>query len=104
MLLCLSSRSRRVLEEPVEVAGEVALEATGCFASGLPFLGSPVDVVDCRLVPAASGDDDLVEGAVEFAVAASVEAVADGLAGGGGDRCGAGEARERCFASETSGV
>jgi len=38
-----------------------------------------------------------VQGAVEFAVAASVEAVADRLAGGGGDRCGAGEPSESGF-------
>ena len=38
MLLCLSSRRWRVFEESVEVAGEVALEAAGCFASGLAFL------------------------------------------------------------------
>ena len=36
MLVCLSSRLRwSVFEEPVEVAGEVALEAAGPFASGL---------------------------------------------------------------------
>jgi hypothetical protein len=34
MLLCLSSRWWRVLEEPVEVAGEVALEAAGGLAAG----------------------------------------------------------------------
>ena len=38
-----------------------------------------------------------MEGAVEFAVAAAVEAVADRLAGGGGDRCGAGEPGEGGF-------
>src|SRR5215208_4816388 len=44
---------------------------------------------------AAPGDDDLVEGAVELAVAASVESVTDGLAGGGGDRSGSSEAGEQ---------
>ena len=48
--------------------------------------------------------DDLVEGAVELAVAAAVEAVADGLAGGGGDRGGAGEAGEGSLAGEPSVV
>ena len=69
MLLCLSSRHWWVLEESVEVAGEVALEAAGCFAAGFAFLDSAFDVGDGGGVPAAAGDDDLVEGAVEFAVA-----------------------------------
>jgi hypothetical protein len=45
-------------------------------------------------------DQDQVERAVEFAVAATVEPVADGLAGGGRDRGGAGEACEGRFRSE----
>ena len=49
---------------------------------------------------AFSGDEDHVQCAVEFAVAAAVEAVADRLAGGGGDRCGAGEPGEGGFASD----
>ena len=49
-----------------------------------------------------SCDEDHVECAVEFSVAASVEAVADGLAGGGGDRCCAGEPRKRCFGGDPS--
>ena len=40
--------------------------------------------------------------AVEFAVAAPVEAVADRLAGGGWDWCGAGEPRERGLARKTA--
>src|SRR5205085_7416494 len=48
MLLCLSSHRRWVLEEPVEVAGEVALEAAVCFAAGFAFLQSPFHVGDCR--------------------------------------------------------
>jgi hypothetical protein len=104
MLLCLSSHRWRVLEEPVEIAGEVALEAAGRFAAAPSLLGSPVDVVDRRLVQAAAGDDDLVEGAVEFPVAAAVEPVADRLTRRGGDRGCAGEAGEGRFASEASGV
>jgi hypothetical protein len=49
MLLCLSSREwRSVLEEAVEAAGEVALEAAVCFASGLAFLHPSFDVGDRR--------------------------------------------------------
>jgi len=35
-----------MFEEPVEAAGEVALEATVCFASALAFLEAPFDVGD----------------------------------------------------------
>ena len=49
-------------------------------------------------------DEDLVEGAVEFAVACSVEAVADRLAGGRGDRCCAGEPGEGGFGGDASFV
>ncbi len=79
MLLCLSSRQRRaVLEESVEIAGEVALEAASGFAAALAFLDAPVDVCDRGGVGVASGDQDHVQGAVEPTVAAAVEAVADG--------------------------
>src|SRR5919204_3955059 len=80
MLLCLSSRQRRGLEEPVEVSGEVAFEAAGGLAAAFPFLESSFDVVDGRSVCSASGNDDLVECSVELSVAAAVEPVADRLA------------------------
>jgi hypothetical protein len=35
-----------VLEESVEVAGEVALEAAGCLAAALSFADASFDVVD----------------------------------------------------------
>jgi hypothetical protein len=81
MLLCLSSRCWWVLEESVEVAGEVALEAAGCLAAALSLADSPLDVVDGWSVHSPSGEDDLVECAVELSVAAAVESVADRLAG-----------------------
>ena len=43
-----------------------------------------------------------MEGAVEFAVAASVEAVADRLAGRRRDRCCAGESRKRGFGGDAA--
>ena len=104
MLLCLSSRLGRVLEESVEVAGEVALEAAGGFAARLPFLDPTLDEFDCRGVVSAAGDDDLVKSSVELSVAAAGESVSDCLAGGGGDRGGAAEPCERCFAVDPSGV
>jgi hypothetical protein len=70
-----------VLEEPVEVAGEVALEAAVCFARGFAVLASTGDVVDRWLMPAAAADEDHVQGTVELTVAASVESVADRLTG-----------------------
>jgi hypothetical protein len=39
-----------VFEESVEAAGEVALEAAVCFASGLAFCESAFDVGDRRWV------------------------------------------------------
>src|SRR6185436_12072337 len=83
MLLCLSSRCWWVFEESVEVPGEVALEATRRLPAALSFAHSAFDVVDGRLVDSASGEDDLMQGAVELSVATAVESVADGLAGGG---------------------
>src|SRR5438067_7821974 len=80
MLLCLSSHRRWVLEEPVEVAGEVALEAAVCFAAGFAFLQSPFHVGDCRGVCASPGDQDEVQRSVESAVTAAVEPVADRFA------------------------
>ena len=102
MLLCLSSGHWRVFEEAVEVAGEVALEAAVCFASCFAFLETSFDVGDRGGVCAFACDEDHVQGAVEFAVACSVESVADRLAGGGGDRCCAGEPGEGGFGADPS--
>jgi hypothetical protein len=85
MLLCLSScRWRSAFEQAVEAACEVSLEAAVCLPFGFALLNASLDVGDRRRVCAFPCDEDHVECAVEFAVAASVEAVADGLAGGGG--------------------
>jgi hypothetical protein len=69
-----------VFEEVVEVAGEVALAAAGGLAAALCFAEASFDVVDGWSVDSGSGEDDLVEGAVELSVAAAVEPVADRLA------------------------
>src|SRR6266568_3178233 len=99
-----SSRQRRVFEESVEVAGEVAFEAAGGLAAALSFAGSTLDVVDGRSVCSASGNDDLVECSVELSVAAAVEAVADRLAGGCRDRGDAGEPGECGLADHAAAV
>jgi len=93
-----------VLEESVEVAGEVALEAAGGLAAALSFSKAALDVVDGRSVHSASGEDDLVESAVELPVTAAVEPVADPLARGGGDWGGAGEPGEGGLAGEAAAV
>ena len=92
------------------MAGEVAFEAAGRLAAAFAFLGASVDVGDRVRVGSAAGDDDHVQGPVELAVAAAVEAVADRLAGGGGARrCAASRAkaasdpiRPRCDQERTS--
>src|SRR3954451_10822639 len=56
MLLCLSSRRwRSVLEEPVEVAGEVAFEAAVGLAAGFAFADPAFDVRDRGRMDSASG-------------------------------------------------
>ena len=100
----MSSRQRRVFEESVEVAGEVALEAAGGLAAALSFSDSMLDVVDGRSVCSASGDDDLVECAVELSVAATVEPVADRLPGRGRDWGDTGEPGECGLAGQAAAV
>jgi hypothetical protein len=58
------------------------------------------EVGACGWVDAALGDGDAVEGAVELAVAAAVEAVALVFAGAGVEGCDAGVAGELGVASE----
>ena len=80
MLLCLSSVGwGSVLEESVEAAGEVAFEAAVGLAACFAFADAAFDVGDRGFVDSSAGDEDLVECAVELAVAAAVEAVADRL-------------------------
>jgi hypothetical protein len=61
------------------VASQVALEDAGRVASALALGDSPRDVVAGSRVVQAAVQDDGVEGAVELAVAAAAEAVADRL-------------------------
>jgi hypothetical protein len=70
MLLCLSSRYWwSVFKLVVEVAGEVALEAAVCFAPCFAFGEAAFEVGDRGGVCALAGDEDHVQGAVQFAVA-----------------------------------
>ena len=76
------------------MAGEVALEDARRFAGCLALGDAAGDVVACRRVVLAAVQDDGVEGAVELAVAAAAEPVADRLAARSGQGRDAGEAGE----------
>ena len=76
MLLCLSSVDLGVLEEAVDLAGDVAFEAALGFSGGFALGGSFGDVGLGVWAVAAAGDGDGVQRAVELAVAAAVGAVA----------------------------
>jgi hypothetical protein len=68
-----------VLGEPVEAAGEVALEAAVDVAGGLAVADAAVDVVARRAMSRTALERDRVEGAVELAIASAVESVPDRL-------------------------
>ena len=74
------------------MAGEVALEQACGVAAALAFGEASFDVVARGGVVLAAVEDDGVQSAVELAVAAAAEPVADGLTAGGWDACDAGEA------------
>ena len=63
------------VEGAENLAGDVSLEHALASAGGEPFAGAPVDVVAGRGVVTHAADHDGVQGAVELAVAAAVEAV-----------------------------
>jgi hypothetical protein len=88
------------LEEVPDAAGEVAFEAADGFFGALAFGAFAGDVVLGLRVAAQAGDGDAMDGRVDLAVAAAIEAVAVGLAGAGGDRSHAGGAREFGVAGE----
>src|SRR5215217_8552525 len=90
----MSCSGRGGLEQVPDAAGEVALEAADGFFCALAFGAFAGDVVLGLGVAAQSGDGDAVDGRVDLAVAATVEAVAVGLAGADRDRSDAGSARE----------
>ena len=62
------------------MASDVPFEAADCFSFAFAFASSAFDVGGRARVVFASVVDDLVQDAVEFAVAAAVEPVTDGLA------------------------
>ena len=80
-LLCLSSHEGRLVEDAVEVAGEVALEEADGVAGALALGDATSDVVAGGGVVEAAVEDHGVEGAVELAVAAAAEPMPRRLAG-----------------------
>ena len=65
-----------MLEEPPDLAGDVALDAAGDLAVGLAFGASSSPVGDGVRVAARAGDGDDVERMVQLAIAVSVESMA----------------------------
>lgn len=105
MLLLLSSPDGSALgEDLVDVACDVALEASHGFSACLAFADSAVDVGARGGVPPESNEDDPPQRHVRVAVAAAVEAVALLLA----RRCvqwrDAAQRGERCFGMQPFGV
>src|SRR5215208_4284287 len=77
-----------------DLAGDVALEAPHDLSAGPALGGAAGGVVAGGLVPAQSDEHDPVEGGVGLPVAAAVEPMPDGLAGGRLDRAGTAQRRE----------
>jgi hypothetical protein len=92
------------LEQVPDPACEVAFEAADCFAVGHAFGSFAGDVGAGLGVAARAGDGDAVDGGVDLAVAAAVEAVAVGLAGADRDRCDAAGAGELGVGGEALGA
>ena len=72
--------SRLLVEDAVEVAGEVALEQSDGVSAGLAFGDASCDVVPGGGVVQAAVEDHGVQGAVELSVAAAAEPVPGRLA------------------------
>ena len=87
-----------------DAAGEVALEAADGFFGALAFGAFAGDVVLRFGVAAQAGDGDAVDGVVDLAVAAAVQAVAVGVAGADRDRGDAGGAGELGVGGESVGA
>src|SRR6266511_2313552 len=93
-----------LVEHCEDFSGHVALEAADDLLLGLALGGAPGEVVAGGLVPAQPHDHDPVERGVGLAVAAAVEPIPAGLAGGGLDGGAAAQRGERGFAAEPAGV
>jgi hypothetical protein len=91
----VSRQGGQALKDAEEASGEVALEAAVDVAVGFAFGGAAGDVgLGFGVVAASAGERDAVDGGVELAVAAAVQPVSGGLAGGGFQRADAGQGGE----------
>src|SRR5687768_18391435 len=73
-------------QQPVELAGQVALQAADDFRLREALGGPPRDIVPRARVPAHSADGQQIERPIGVAIAAPVEPMAGGPARGGGQR------------------
>jgi hypothetical protein len=89
---------------PVEVAGDVALEASLDLAVGLSFGPSPFGVGAGGWVVVQACEDDDVDRSVELAVTATVDPMSGGEPGRRGNGGDTSEAGERGFAATATGV
>jgi hypothetical protein len=89
-----------VSEEVVDASDEVAFEAADRFSVAFPVAALLGEVDRGPGVVEDLGEREHVEGVVELAVAAGIEAVAVGAFGGDGDGGASGEARELRVAGE----
>jgi len=76
-------------ELPVELAGDIALDAAADFPAGLSLGGAPGNVGPRARATAHPDQRDGMDGPVEGPVPAAVEPVPDGLAAAGRERAGA---------------
>src|SRR5215213_8996925 len=95
---------RGFAHEVVDLAGEVALDAADGLELGVALGGLAGDIGLGLGVNAHAGDGGHVQGPVGLTVAAAVEAVALGLAGGGGQRGDPAQHREAGLAADAAGV
>src|SRR5512132_2510305 len=91
-------------EEPVDLAGHIALEAADDLALGQALSGAAFHIGDGGRMPAHPDDDDPEQRGVGLAVAAPVEAVTAGLAGGGRDGAGAAQLGGGSLRADPTGV
>ena len=91
-------------EDVVDLAGDVAFQASDDLGFGQAFLGAAFGVGAAAGVVAEPVEHHDVEGVVGVAVAAAVEAVSVGAAAAGRDRGDAAQVGERGFGGDPVGV
>lgn len=91
-------------ERPVDLARDVAFEASHDFEFALALAGFPGDVVAGGPVVAHAHQGDVMQGPVALPAAAPVEPMPVGLAAGRGQRAGSAKLGERGLASDAFGV